>query len=76
MITRVEIIEKLPQAKYNGEYLYTTFTLKQERTEVGRMRINKLRFKEMLGNRAGWLQGQYINKSGIEVPYVIRRVEE
>ncbi len=76
MITRVEIIEKLPQAKYNGEYLYTTFTLKSEHTEVGRMRINKQRFKEMLGNRDGWLQGQYLNRAGISVPYVIRRVEE
>jgi hypothetical protein len=76
MRTRVEIIEILPQAKYNGEYLYTTFTLNQAQAEVGRMRINKQRFKEMLGNREGWLQGQYLNQAGIEVPYVIRRVEE
>jgi hypothetical protein len=72
---KVEMIEKMTQAKYDGEYMFTTFTYSGDETHVGRYRISKETFKQMLSNRTGWLQGTFTNSSGQTVPYVIRRFE-
>jgi Trp operon repressor len=72
---KVEMIEKMTQAKYDGEYLYTSFTVQEGDTHIGRYRISKETFKKMLSNRTGWIQGTFTNSSGQTVPYVIRRFE-
>ncbi len=70
---RVEVIEKCMEPRYEGEYLYTAFNnTGGSYTGMTRRIISPEVFKQMLGNRPGWVKSEYLNKDGHTVPYVIR----
>lgn len=65
------------EPRYEGEYYFINATLPKEgtRAEAGISRIDAETFRKVLGNRDGWMQGKRAVK-GVEVPFVIRMVEQ
>lgn len=77
MARYIEIIEKCIEPRYLDEYWFIDMTYLGEGTEalVSRTRIDAKTFRKMLGNRDGWMQNKRMI-NGVEVPFVIRMVEQ